>query len=75
MGRKLKFLKTRLFLEEIIYSAKKVVQRKNANISQKIFHDIVDMHIFLKLILFPIFSWVKRLKILSGGEMASHIVT
>ena len=54
---------------------KKVVQLKNSNISQKTFHYIIDMHIFMKHIQFPIVSWVKRLKILSGGEMASHKVT
>ena len=41
------------------YSAKKkkrkVVQLKNANISQKIYRDIVHMDIFLKLIQFTIF--------------------
>ena len=54
---------------------KKVVQLKNSNISQKTFHYIIDMHIFIKLIQFPIISWVKRLKILSEGEMASQKVT
>ena len=39
---------------------KKVGQLKNANISQKTC-DIVDMHIFLKLIQFPIF-WSNVLK-------------
>ena len=34
---------------------KKVGQLKNANISHKTFHYIFDMHIFLKLIQFPIF--------------------
>ena len=32
------------------WQKKKVVQLKNANISQKIYGDIVDMHLFLKLI-------------------------
>ena len=53
---------------------KKVGQLKKANISHKTFHYIVDMHIFLKLIQFQIFWWVKRLEILSGGEMASNKV-
>ena len=53
---------------------KKVGQLKNANILKKINRDVIYMHIFLKLIQFQINRWVKHLKILSEGEIASHRV-
>ena len=44
-----------MYIYKYIRQKKKVWQLKNANISQKTYRDIVDMHIFLKLIQFPIF--------------------
>ena len=41
--------------EKYTQQKRQVVHIKDASISQKTFHDIVEMHIFLKLIQFTIF--------------------
>ena len=59
----------------ILGKKKKVVQLKNANIRHWKYRDIVDMHIFLKLIQIPILLWVLCLKMFRGSEMGAQRVT